>query len=358
MKSEVLKNAKFLIIDDEIVNVRVLEQMLEHWGCKRICSTTDPRDSTRLYIETKPDIVLLDLMMPELSGFEVMEQLKPLMQLDGYVPILVLTADTSAEARRRALAVGARDFLTKPFDHTELSLRVWNLVETRFLHSQLRDQNQLLDEKVRERTRQLAQTEIEAAECLAAAAEFRDDDTGQHTERVGRTAAMLAQHLGLAEDRVSLIRRAAPLHDVGKIGISDSILLKPGKLSPEEFDVMKSHAEIGFRILSRHHTPLLQMAATIAHTHHERWDGTGYPHRLKGEDIPLEGRLVAVADVFDALTNERPYKKAWTIEQAVAEIASQSGRQFDPTLAHAFCAHMDEIVNFPQRSAVPYASAA
>jgi putative two-component system response regulator len=193
-----------------------------------------------------------------------------------------------------------------------------------------------LDDRVQERTRQLAQAELDTVECLARAAEYRDDDTGQHAQRVGHTAAMLARRLGLEEQRVQLIRRAAPLHDVGKIGIPDAILLKSGKLTPEEFTVMKTHATIGFEIMTRHHTPLLQLAASLAHTHHERWDGTGYPQGLAGEAIPLEGLLVAVADVFDALTHRRPYKEAWPVGDAVEEICRQGGRQFAPEVVAAF----------------------
>ena len=331
-----IKDARFLIVDDELANVRVLERMLEEWGCQHIKGTTNPHQAAPLFREFQPDLVLLDLMMPELDGFAVMQQLQPLVPPGSFLPILVLTADTTVPTKHKALAAGAKDFLTKPFDMVELSLRVSNLIETRFLYLQLQDQNRVLDEKVRDRTAELAQSEIETVECLALAAEFRDDDTGQHTQRVGHTTALLAQRLDVDSERVDLIRQAAPLHDVGKIGIADSILLKPGKLTPEEFTTMKSHVVIGAHILARHHTALLQLAANIALTHHERWDGSGYPYNRAGEDIPLEGRLVAVADVFDALTHERPYKAAWPVADAVAEIERQSGRQFDPAVVEAF----------------------
>jgi len=331
-----IKDAKFLIVDDELANVRILERMLQGWGCLHVRSTTNSREALPLFSEFQPDLVLLDLMMPEPDGFAVMQQLRPLIADGDYLPVLVLTADTTVPTKHKALSVGATDFLTKPFDMVELSLRISNLVEARFLHLQLQNQNRILDEKVRERTRELAQSEIETIECLALAAEFRDDDTGQHTQRVGHTTALLAARLGVPEARAELIRRAAPLHDVGKIGIADGILLKPGKLTPEEFATMKEHAVIGAHILARHHTPMLQLASDIALTHHERWDGSGYPRGLVGEAIPLEGRLVAVADVFDALTHERPYKAAWPVAEAVAEIERQSGRQFDPGVVEAF----------------------
>lgn len=209
-------------------------------------------------------------------------------------------------------------------------------METRYLHRQLRNQNIILEEKVQERTQQLQQAELEALECLAAAGEYRDDDTGQHTQRVGEIAAQLACRLGMTESLSTAIRRAAPLHDVGKIGISDLILLKPGPLTPQEFAIMQQHTLIGAGILSRYHTPLLQNAQKIALTHHEHWDGRGYPHGLQGEDIPIEGRIVAVVDVFDALTHERPYKKAWTIDAALTQIESQSGKQFDEHVVKSF----------------------
>lgn len=336
MNKDPIEAARFLIVDDEVANVAVLEQMLEQWGCVNVVSTTDGREALALYTEYRPDIMLLDLMMPHLDGFAVMEALRPLLAAEGYMPILVLTADTSIPTKRRALAAGATDFLTKPFDAVELSLRVRTLVQTRFLHQQLAEQNRLLETRVQQRTQELAQAEIDAVACLALAAEFRDDDTGHHTQRVGHTAGLLAHYLGLHEAHVALIQQAAPLHDVGKIGVPDSILLKPGRLTDDEFAVMQRHAEMGAQILERHHNPLFQLAARIARAHHERWDGAGYPHGLVGAQIPVEGRLVALADVYDALTHARPYKAAWPAEEAVAELHRLGGRQFDPALVELF----------------------
>jgi putative two-component system response regulator len=331
-----VKNAKFLIVDDELTNVIVLERMLEEWGCYQVQSTTDPHQAVELFTEFQPDIVLLDLMMPKLNGFEVMQLLLPLIPDTDFLPILVLTADTTMPTKHKSLAVGAHDFLSKPFDMVELSLRISNLIHTRFLHRQLRDQNQILDQKVRKRTRELAQAETDTLECLALAGEYRDDDTGQHTRRVGLLSGRLATALGLDEKQATLLGRAAPLHDAGKIGIPDHILLKPGKLTSQEFAEMKTHTRIGNAIMGSHHTPLLKQAAEIALTHHERWDGKGYPEGLAGDDIPLAGRIVAVADVFDALTHDRPYKKAWPVEDAADEIQMQSGRQFDARVVTAF----------------------
>ena len=327
-----------MIIDDEPANVLVLERMLEHWGCANIASSTDPREALALYARFRPDIILLDLMMPHLDGYAVMAQLQAVIPPDEYLPILVLTADTSAETRHKALAAGAKDFLTKPFDRIDFSLRIGLLAEARFLHARLQQHNRTLEEKVRERTEMLSQAETDAVDCLALAAEFRDDDTGQHAQRVGKGSALLAARLGLDPGQAELLRRAAPLHDVGKIGIPDHILLKPGKLTADEFTLMKRHTTIGAQILARHHTPTMQVAATIALSHHERWDGSGYPNGLVGTEIPLAGRLVGIVDVFDALTHSRPYKKAWPVADALAEIARGAGRQFDPEAAAALAA--------------------
>ena len=239
------------------------------------------------------------------------------------------------EARQEALSRGAKDFVNKPFHADEVLLRIRTLLETRFLYLQIQSQNQILEAKVRERTRELEAAQIEIIERLARAAEFRDDNTGQHTERVGQMAALLARQLGLPDPQVSLIRRAAPLHDVGKIGIPDAILLKLGKLTLDEFELVKTHTTIGARILSGSRFGVLRLAEEIAFSHHERWDGDGYVG-IRQDQIPLAGRIVAVADVFDALTQKRPYKAAWPIVEAIAEIERQRTRQFDPEIVDAF----------------------
>ena len=357
MQEDIFQFAKILIVDDEPANVLLLEQMLEEWGYYQVKSTTNPQQATPLCLDFSPHIILLDLMMPELNGFQVMEQLRAAIQ-DGMRPtILMLTADASTKTRHQALASGAHDFLNKPFDAVELSLRLTNLLEINFLHHRLHHQNQILEERVAERTRQLALSEHETAVCLGVAGEFRDDDTGRHTQRVGVVAEVLARQSGLLKGKIDLILQAAPLHDVGKIGISDNILLKPGRLTAEEFQIMQTHCEIGQSILSQHHTPLLQFAASIAISHHERWDGSGYPHKLSGEAIPLEGRITAIADVFDALTHARPYKAAWTVEAAVAEIQAQAGRQFDPNLVEVFSRHLNLVLQARQKHQGPMITA-
>jgi putative two-component system response regulator len=312
----------------------MLRRLLERAGFTRLESTNDSREAAALYVRVRPDLILLALHMPHLDGFGVLDQLNQLAEA-SYLPILMLTGDMTPESRREALSRGAKDFVNKPFHGDEVLLRIRTLLETRFLYLQIQSQNQMLEAKVRERTRELESAQIEIIERLARAAEFRDDNTGQHTERVGQMAALLAREIGMPDTTVSLIRRAAPLHDVGKIGIPDSILLKLGKLTDEEFALVKTHTTIGARILSGSRFSLLRMAEEIAFSHHERWDGSGYGG-LAGEAIPLAGRIVTIADVFDALTQKRPYKAAWPIGDAIAEIDRQRGRQFDPTLVDAF----------------------
>jgi putative two-component system response regulator len=334
MAQPFFSRARILIIDDEPTNLELLRRLLERAGFSRIQTTSDPRDAVNLYVDFRPDLILLDLHMPHLDGLAVMDQLNQITEAT-YLPVLILTGDVSPEARRDALSRGAKDFVHKPFSSDEVLLRIGTLLETRFLYLQIQSQNQMLEAKVRERTRELESAQIEIIERLAKAAEFRDDNTGQHTERVGQMAALIAKQMGLPEAQVSLIRRAAPLHDVGKIGIPDSILLKFGKLTDEEFGLVKTHTTIGARILSGSRFPILRLAEEIAFSHHERWDGDGYAG-LPRDSIPLAGRVVAVADVFDALTHQRPYKEAWTVAEAVAEIDRQRGRQFDPALVDAF----------------------
>jgi putative two-component system response regulator len=335
---------RILIVDDQPPNVFLLERLLAQGGYTQIASTTDPRDVTRLYRDFQPDLILLDLNMPHLDGFGVMQELAPLIPPGQYMPILVLTADATPDAKRKALSAGAKDFLTKPLDHIEVLLRIRNLLETRLLHVQLANQNHILDERVRLRTRELEEARIEILERLAVAAEYRDDDTGKHTARVGFVSARIAAAMDRPGSEVELIRRAAPLHDVGKIGIPDAILLKPGKLTPEEWQVMKGHAPIGAGILGGSTATVLQMAEEIAASHHERWEGSGYPFGLAGTQIPLASRIVAVADVLDATTHARPYKPAWPLEDALAEIEAQAGRHFDPDVVKVFLPCAGDLV--------------
>jgi len=336
MRDLELMSSRILVVDDDPQNLRYLTRILGDAGYTGVKATSEPRQALPIFAEFHPDLILLDLHMPDMDGFEVMDALRPWIPEESFLPILVLTGDGSPENKERALEAGAIDFLTKPFNASEARLRIRNLLATRHLHLQLHDQNQQLEARVRERTAELERARVEILERLARAAEYRDDDTGDHTRRVGELSASLARVLGCPDDEVELIARAAPLHDIGKIGIPDAILLKPAKLTPEEFEVMRTHAAIGARILSGSDVPLLRLAATIAVSHHERWDGSGYPEGIPGEGTPLVGRIVAVADIYDALTHSRPYKPAWSAQDALAEIRAQAGLQLDPGVVEAF----------------------
>jgi len=332
MAEAAFANARILVIDDEESNVKTLARVLRAAGYLRVSTTTDPTEFLSLYRQQPPDLILLDLHMPKRDGLQILEDLRGIAAPQTYLPVLVITADTGSEIRRRTLLAGAKDYVTKPFESDELLLRIANLLETRRLHRDILTQNQLLERRVRERTAELEGAYLDTLERLAIAAEFRDDETGRHTERVGETAALLGSALGMTDDEVFLIRRAAPLHDVGKIGIPDAILRNPEALTPEEWDIMRKHTTIGGRILSGGRSRVVQLAEEIAVTHHEHWDGEGYPRGLSGEDIPLSGRLVMVADVFDALTSDRVYRKAWPAEQVLAYIRQYSGKRFDPAV--------------------------
>jgi len=336
MDKEIILTSRILIVDDQTENVRLLERILKKAGYSRLEGITDSRKALTVFSEFQPDLVALDLQMPFVDGFALLKQLRSRIPVGTFVPILILTADNSRKAKQTALSLGAKDFLTKPFDVEETLLRIYNLLETRWLHVELQNQNTTLEERVSQRTRDLELAQLEILQRLALAAEYRDDCTGQHTQRVGTFAAVLARAIGLPADQIELIRLSAPLHDVGKIGIPDGILLKPAKLTDAEYLQIKRHTEIGRIILSGSNFAILQMAERIALYHHERWDGGGY-HKLAGDAIPLEARIVSVADVFDVITHARPYKNAESIEVAIDCIRQESGKQFDPNLVDVFC---------------------
>jgi putative two-component system response regulator len=330
-------SARILVVDNEATNVRALNRILLAAGYTNIVATTDPTEVLTLFAQQEPDLVLLDLHMPVLDGVAVLERLAGVVPPQSYLPVLVLTGDSSQQARRRALSKGAKDFVTKPFEVDEVLLRIRNLLETRYLHREIATENVLLEQRVRERTADLESAHLDTLERLAVAAEFRDDDTGRHTERVASISALLARAAGMPDEEVELVRRAAPMHDLGKIGIPDAILRKPGALTPSEWEIMKTHTTAGARILHGGKSRIMRMAEEIALSHHEKWDGTGYPEARRGEAIPLVARIVAVADVFDALTSDRVYRKAWAPDAVLANIRDNAGIYFDPVLA-SLCA--------------------
>jgi putative two-component system response regulator len=357
--------AKILLVDDEPLNTKVVRKYLAGAGYSDFCSTTAPAEVLPLMIRSEPDLVLMDIVMPKFSGLDILSAVRADAQL-AHIPIVMLTALEDRDTKCQALSLGATDFLAKPVDPSELISRVRNVLLVKSHHDQLRNYAAELERRVKERTAQLEASHQNVIHCLARAAEFRDDETGRHVVRVGCYAAIIAHQLGWEPDAVQMIRQAAQLHDVGKIGIPDAILTKPDKLSPQEFEVMRKHcgfgkqifesltdsewsvfrrhAELGQRILGDCASPVLEMAAQIALTHHERWDGSGYPIGLAGNDIPLVGRITAVADVFDALSTKRPYKPAFPIDRCFAILEEGRGTHFDPQVLDAFLAAREEIL--------------
>lgn len=333
--AETLRDTRILIIDDDEANVRLLRGILKGAGASAK-STGDPRRVVPSYLECQPDLVVLNLSIPNRNGLTILDELKPLVPEGTYLPILVIAGDATPEVKQQALDAGAKDFLSTPFDATEVIQRITNLLETRRLYLALRTQSSTVEAKVRERVREDDEAQVQILQRMAAMAEYRDDLEGMHTHRVGEISALLAWALGLPAADAELIRRAAPLHDVGKIAIPERILLKPTGLTREEFEEMKTHTMIGARILSGSRIPVLQMAEQIALTHHENWDGTGYPLRLREKRIPMVGRIVAVADAYDAFTHDRPYRQALDSKEAWEIMWEGAGTQWDEAVLEAF----------------------
>lgn len=337
-------NAKILIIDDQKLHLGLLEDILRKAGYRNIKTSSDPQMAIVLYQEFAPDLILLDLVMPKIDGFCVMDELKEIIQ-DDQLPVLALSPEKGQDIRLKSLQAGAIDFISKPYEGMEVLIRIRNIIESQLLHKQVKDQKKILEEKVQERTKELRETRLDIIHRLARAAEFRDEDTGVHIIRMSKLCARLGREMGMDDYHCELLLNASPLHDIGKLGIPDSVLLKPAKLNPQEWEIMKSHTLIGAELLGGSSSELMKMAELIALTHHERWDGKGYPRGLKGEEIPLIGRITAVCDVFDALLSKRPYKEAWKLEDAIEEIRKSSGTQFDPRVVDAFFSVLPKIDN-------------
>jgi putative two-component system response regulator len=337
-------DSRILIIDDQQQTVMLLRSILHEEGFRHLTCLTDPVQAVELFCQTPFDLVMLDLDMPVMNGFEVMERLRRAKPPDSYLPVLVVTGQIDRDSRLRALAAGAKDFVTKPFDFLEIINRIRNMLEVRLLHNALRDNSRRLEEAVLERTWELRETQQEIVRRLCRAAEYRDSETGQHILRMSSYAQIIARTLGWSMDQADLILAASPMHDIGKIGVSDSILLKPGKLTADEMDQMKAHTTIGASILDGHTSELLATARDVALTHHERWDGLGYPHGRKSCEIPISGRICALADVFDAQTSLRPYKREWPVDASLADIQGNSGIKFDPEIVEAFVACLPELL--------------
>jgi putative two-component system response regulator len=339
---------KVVIVDDTKLNLTLLEHQVRKLpDCESVCFT-DPVVALDWCLANEPDLLVVDFNMPVMDGIELTKRFR-----EHYpnIPVLMVTANHDTQVRHDALEIGVNDFLNKPLDNTEFKARSKNMLDLR-LHQRH------LEEKVRARTldlenalERIVEQERETIFCLARAAEYRDPETGAHIIRMAHYSKIIARNLGLSIEQQDLLLQAAPMHDIGKVGTPDKILLKPGKLTADEFVDMKKHAEIGYQVLKASSSHLLQVAAEIAHTHHEKFDGSGYPCGLKGTEIPLFGRIVAVADVFDALTSERPYKKAWSIEQASQLLHEGAGTHFDSECVEAFFANFDEVLEIKNKFA-------
>ena len=324
-----------LVVDDIPENIDVLNSILQ--DDYQVKAALDGERALNIVNgDTPPDLILLDIMMPGMDGYQVCSRIKSSLSTRN-IPIVFVTAKDDIENETRGLELGAVDYITKPVSPPIVKARIRT-------HLALYDQNRELESMVQQRTVELSETRLEIIRRLGRAAEFKDNETGLHIIRISYYARLIAQEMGLSEDHIDILFNASPMHDIGKIGIPDKILMKPGKLDPGEWEIMKQHTTIGADIIGDHGSELLQMARMISLTHHEKWNGSGYPEGLSGENIPIEGRIVAIADVFDALTNERPYKKAWTIEDACDLINKESGEHFDPSLVEVFSRIIPQIV--------------
>lgn len=337
-----------LIIDDSVINLTLIKALVLKLGECDPVLFDNPLKALDWCREHVPDLVIVDYMMPDMDGLRFINAFRGLHGRDE-IPVLMITANDQKDVRYEALLGGANDFLTKPIDRIEFSARARNMLALRQGQKFLADRAEHLAELVNERTLDICEREKELIFRMSRAAEFRDPETGAHIQRMAHYAEVIARGLSLDAATQRLILEAAPMHDVGKIGIPDYILLKPAKLTPEEFGVMKGHARLGFELLKGSGSEILRAGAEVAISHHERFDGSGYPYGLKGRDIPLFGRIAAVADVFDALTSERPYKKAWPLEDACRYLENGRGKHFDPLCVEAFLAGMDRVLEIRQR---------
>ncbi|MFC1966508.1 HD domain-containing phosphohydrolase [Chloroflexota bacterium] len=342
------EKARILVVDDEDENLRLVETMLSPLGYDAILAHNG-EEALEKAKRTPPDVILLDALMPEMDGCELTGLFKE-EEATKAIPIVMMTAQSEAEERLKALEAGVDDFLTKPIDKVELQARVNSLLKVKAYNDHMRNYQQELEAEVTKRTQDLTKAfekikiaSLDTVYRLSRAAEFKDEDTGAHVQRMSHYSSAIARHMGLDDEFVANILWAAPMHDIGKIGIPDRVLLKPGKLDGDEWVIMKQHTTIGAEILKDADADFIKLAADIALTHHEKWTGNGYPKGLSGPEIPLAGRIVALADVFDALTSERPYKDPFPLEKTLAIIKEGQGSHFDPQVVDAFLAIEDEI---------------
>lgn len=332
-----------LIVDDQALSRLILEKLMSSLEeGMQVQSFGEPVRALEYVQVHEPDLVLVDYKMTRMNGVEFTRRFR---QLYKDIPVVMITGTEDKRVLYEALNAGANDYLSKPIDQTECRARCHNLLTMRKLHQVVKGRAKWLEERVSAATGEISRREQETLMRLAKAGEYRDEETGNHVLRMAKYSYFTAKRLGLSDDEAHLIEIAAPMHDIGKIGIPDNILRKPGKLDPDEFAIMKEHALIGYEILRDSPSKYLQLGAIIALGHHEKYDGTGYPGNLTGEDIPLTARIVAVADVFDALTSDRPYKKAWSITEAMGYIRSQKGQHFDRRCVEAFEQEIEVITS-------------
>ncbi|HEY3291233.1 MAG TPA: HD domain-containing phosphohydrolase [Anaerolineae bacterium] len=337
--SDILQG-KILIVDDQEVNILLFDHILRSAGYACVTSTMDPDEVCELHLKNRYDLIVLDIKMPGMNGFQVLERLRE-MESDGYLSVLVVTA--YRDHKLRALQAGAKDFISLPFEQAEVLARIHNMIEVRLLHNELQNFNDALEQKVQERTAELQEGYLETIFTMTRAVEHRDEDLGAHMQRISYFCRELARILHLGEEFAEHIFIASLMHDVGKIGIPDQILLKPGRLTPVEWETMKEHTTIGSKIIGNSKSPYLIMGADIALNHHERWDGTGYPNGKRGEEIPLAARIMQICDIYDALRSKRPYKLALdhltTMDILTHGDNSIRPEQFDPLILAAFTQH-------------------
>jgi two-component system response regulator RpfG len=336
--------ARVLIVDDQLISRMILEQLVHSLGDHtEAVSFADPIEALEWAKKNPLDLILTDLKMPNMNGVEFTHWVRNTPSCVD-VPVVIITCMDDQTTKYRALEAGATDFLTKPIDHHECRARCRNLLKLREQQVIIRDRARWLEKEIADKTRALQLREKETLLRLAKAGEYRDSDTSGHVFRMANTTRLIAETLGMNDVYCDVIEQAAPMHDIGKIGVPDNILLKRGRLTAHERSIMQHHSQIGYEILRDSPSQYLQLGATIAWCHHEHFDGSGYPRGLRGDDIPLEARIVALADVFDALLSERPYKKPWKVDQAVELIRSESGGHFDPACVEAMLERLDEII--------------
>lgn len=340
-------SADILIVDDTLANLQLLANILKEDGYK-VRPAINGNLALRAVAQKKPDLILLDIKMPEMDGYQVCQALKENPATHD-IPVIFISALSDANDKVRAFSMGGVDYLTKPFQFEEVKARV-------AIHLQLRDYQENLEAKIQiglaeinSLNQEIIATQRDVIIMLGSVCEGRSSETGLHIRRMAAYCHFLAKCYGLDCETAELIKEAAPMHDIGKIAIPDSILEKPGALTPDEWEIMKTHAELGHQMLISSNRPLFKMAATIAHEHHEKWDGSGYPRGLKGEEIHIAGRLSAIADVFDALDSRRCYKKNWALEDSLALFKEQRGKHFDPGLVDALFANLDDFLTLRQQ---------